>query len=79
MDPFEKQDGQKSNDFAMKLGVAWGGQVQDALASTAIAQGFPPRQRGGTLTPRPDDQLNQGQDLEAVTSFDCQHNAFMFP
>jgi arylsulfatase len=54
MDPFEKQDGQKSNDFAMKLGVAWGGQVQDALAAhLQTLQDFPPRQKGGTLTPRP--------------------------
>jgi arylsulfatase len=54
MDPFEKQDGQKSNDFAMKLGVAWGGQVQDALAThLKTLEDFPPRQKGGTLTPRP--------------------------
>jgi arylsulfatase len=54
MDPFEKQDGQKSNDLAMKLGVAWGGQVQDALAShLKTMKDFPPRQKGGTLTPRP--------------------------
>ncbi len=51
MDPFEKQDGQKSNDFAMKLGVAWGGQVQDALAvHLQSLKEFPPRQKGGTLT-----------------------------
>ncbi len=55
MDPFEKQDGQKSNDFAMKLGVAWGGQVQDALAvHLQSLKEFPPRQKGGTLTPRPE-------------------------
>jgi arylsulfatase A-like enzyme len=54
MDPFEKQDGQKSHDIAMKLGVAWGGQVQDALAAhLQTLQDFPPRQKGGTLTPRP--------------------------
>ena len=54
MDPFEKQDGQKSNDLAMKLGVAWGGQVQDALAiHLQTFKDFPPRQAGGTLTPRP--------------------------
>ncbi len=55
MDPFEKQDGQKSHDIAMKLGVAWGGQVQDALAAhLQTFKEFPPRQKGGTLTPRPD-------------------------
>ncbi len=55
MDPFEKQDGQKSHDMAMKLGVAWGGQVQDALASHLQSlKEFPPRQKGGTLTPRPE-------------------------
>ncbi len=54
MDPFEKQDGQKSADIAMKLGVAWGGQVQDALATHLQSlQEFPPRQKGGTLTRRP--------------------------
>ncbi|MCA9169343.1 MAG: sulfatase-like hydrolase/transferase, partial [Planctomycetales bacterium] len=53
MDPFERHDGQKNNDIAMKLGVAWGGQVQDALAAhTATLKEFPPRQKGGTLTPR---------------------------
>ena len=27
MDPFEKHDGWKSQEIAMKLGIAWGGQV----------------------------------------------------
>jgi arylsulfatase A-like enzyme len=55
MDPFEKHDGQKNNDIAMKLGIAWGGQVQDALsAHLATFKEFPPRQKGGTLTPRPE-------------------------
>lgn len=55
MDPFERQEGQKSNDIAMKLGVAWGGQVQDALTThLKTLKEFPPRQIGGTLTPRPD-------------------------
>ena len=54
MDPFEKHDGWKSQEIAMKLGVAWGGQVQDALAAHLKSlQEFPPRQKGGTLTPRP--------------------------
>lgn len=52
MDPFEKHDGQKNNDIAMKLGIAWGGQVQDALREhmESLKQ-FPPRQTGGTLRP----------------------------
>ena len=52
MDPFEKHSDQRNNDIAMKLGVAWGGQVQDALAAhLATLKQFPPRQKGGTLTP----------------------------
>lgn len=52
MDPFERQDGQKSNDFAMRLGIAWGGQVQDAIrAHMESLKQFPPRQKGGTLKP----------------------------
>ena len=52
MDPFEKQEGWKSEEIAMKLGVAWGGQVQDALGAwfQSLAE-YPPRQKGGTLTP----------------------------
>lgn len=54
MDPFEKHDWQKKNDIAMKLGVAWGGLVRDAItAHAAILKQIPPRQKGGTLTPRP--------------------------
>lgn len=52
MDPFERHDGQKNNDIAMKLGVAWGGQVQDALDThLATFKKFPPRQKGGSLKP----------------------------
>lgn len=52
MDPFEKQDGQKSGDIAMRLGIAWGGQVQDAIkAHMETLQKYPPRQKGGTLKP----------------------------
>lgn len=55
MDPFERHAGQKNNEIAMQLGVAWGGQVQDALAAhTATLKEFPPRRKGGTLTPRPE-------------------------
>lgn len=51
-DPFEKHDQWKSREVAMKLGVAWGGQVQDALAEhLATLKAFPPRQKGGTLRP----------------------------
>lgn len=52
MDPFEKHDGHFSQFTAMKLGIAWGGQVQDALAAhfKTLAE-FPPRQNGGTLKP----------------------------
>ncbi|MEB3195225.1 MAG: arylsulfatase [Cyanobacteriota bacterium] len=54
MDPFERHSGQKNNDIAMKLGIAWGGQVQDALRQhMQTLRQFPPRQAGGTLTPRP--------------------------
>jgi hypothetical protein len=36
----------------MRLGVAWGGQVQDALGAWFKSlEAFPPRQKGGTLTP----------------------------
>lgn len=50
MDPFERQDGWKSREFAMKLGVAWGGQVQDVLgAHFRSLQEVPPRQAGGSL------------------------------
>jgi arylsulfatase len=53
MDPFERHDGHFSQFTAMRLGIAWGGQVQDALAEhfKSLAE-FPPRQKGGTLTPR---------------------------
>lgn len=50
MDPFERHGGQKSNDLAMKMGVAFGGQVQDAVtAHMATFQECKPRQEGGTL------------------------------
>lgn len=44
--------GQKADDIAMRLGVAWGGQVQDALGALFKSlQEFPPRQKGGSLRP----------------------------
>ena len=50
MDPFERHGGQKSNDLAMKMGVAFGGQVQDAVtAHMATFQECKPRQEGGSL------------------------------
>jgi hypothetical protein len=57
MDPFEKHDGWPSQSMAMKLGIAWGGQVQDALGSHLKSlTDFPPRQKGGTLRPGAPDQ-----------------------
>ncbi len=54
MDPFERHSGQKNNDIAMRLGIAWGGQIQDVLRQhEQTLRQFPPRQAGGTLTPRP--------------------------
>jgi arylsulfatase A-like enzyme len=51
-DPFEKHTEWKSREVAMKLGIAWGGQVQDLLgAHMKTLIDFPPRQKGGTLTP----------------------------
>ncbi|MGA1694971.1 MAG: arylsulfatase, partial [Burkholderiaceae bacterium] len=50
MDPFEQHDGQKSNDLAMRMGVAFGGLVRDAVQShMASFQACPIRQKGGTL------------------------------
>jgi arylsulfatase len=51
-DPFEQRDGWKSQEIAMRLGVAWGGQVQDALREHfASLKECPPRQAGGSLRP----------------------------
>jgi arylsulfatase len=56
MDPFEKQEGWKSEEIAMKLGIAWGGQVQDALGAWFKSlQEYPPRQKGGSLSSVPVD------------------------
>jgi arylsulfatase len=50
MDPFEQHGGQMSNDLAMKMGVAFGGQIQDAVtAHMATFEECKPRQEGGTL------------------------------
>jgi hypothetical protein len=41
--------------MAMRLGIAWGGQIQDLLAEhmKSLAM-FPPRQKGGSLTVNPE-------------------------
>ena len=50
MDPFERHGGKESNDLAMRLGMAWGGQVRDLIgAHLASRRQFPPRQAGGSL------------------------------
>lgn len=50
MDPFERHGGQKADDLAMKMGVAWGGQVNDAMTEhLASLKECPPRQSGGSL------------------------------
>jgi arylsulfatase len=50
MDPFEQHGGQTSNDLAMKMGVAFGGQIQDAVrAHMATFEECKPRQEGGTV------------------------------
>jgi hypothetical protein len=51
-DPFKKHDQWKSRETVMKLGVAWGSQVQDAIAAhlKTFAK-FPPSQKGGSLSP----------------------------
>ena len=49
-DPFEHHDQWKTREVAMRLGVAWGGQVQDAMREHMMTlQQFPPRQKGGSL------------------------------
>lgn len=52
MDPCERHDTHNSQFTAMKLGIAWGGQVQDALAAHFQSlKEFPPRQKGASLKP----------------------------
>lgn len=55
MDPFERHGGQKANSLAMRMGVAYRGQMQDLVgAHMASLRQFPPRQKGGDLVVRPE-------------------------
>ena len=50
-DPFERHTDWKSREVAMRLGIAWGGQVSDLLGGhIGTLMQFPPRQKGGSLT-----------------------------
>ncbi len=50
MDPFERHGGQKSHELANKMGVAFGGQIQDAVTELmATFQDCKPRQEGGSI------------------------------
>lgn len=50
MDPFEKHDGWKSQQMAMRLGIAFGGQFNDVIsAHFRSLKEYPPRQAGGSL------------------------------
>ena len=52
MDPFEQRDGHRSNLIAMRKAFL-GGMIRDILEThqKSLAE-FPPRQKGGSLTPR---------------------------
>ncbi len=41
-DPFEQRDGQKADDIAMALGVAYGGQIADLAGRTLRLVGAVP-------------------------------------
>ncbi len=50
MDPFEQRGGWKADEIAMRLGIAWGGQVKDVLGAWYQSlEKFPPRQKGASL------------------------------
>lgn len=55
-DPFEQRLDWKSREIAMKLGIAWGGQVQDLVgAHMKTLAMYPPRQKGASLTIKQND------------------------
>ncbi len=55
MDPFERHTEWKSREVAMRLGIAWGGQIKDLLGNHyKTLQDFPVRQEGGNLKGQPD-------------------------
>lgn len=49
-DPFERHTDWKTREVSMRMGIAWGGQIQDLMAEhfKTLAT-FPPRQKGGSL------------------------------
>ena len=50
MDPYERHGGQKSHELANKMGVAFGGQIQDAVNELmATFKECKPRQEGGSI------------------------------
>jgi arylsulfatase len=49
-DPFERHTEWKTREVAMRMGVAWGGQIQDLLNEHYKSlEDFPPRQKGASL------------------------------
>ena len=53
MDPYERHGGQKADDLAMRMGIAFGGQVYDLIEEhMRTLREFPPRQKGGSLRER---------------------------
>lgn len=56
MDPFEKHLDWKSREVAMRLGIAWGGQMQDLIGEHMMTlKKYPPRQKGASLVIKIDD------------------------
>jgi len=53
LDPHERHGGQKADDLAMRMGIAWGGQVCDLIGEHMKSPAaFPPRKKGGSLRER---------------------------
>lgn len=51
MDPFKRHGGRNADEMTMQQGVAWGGQVYDAIgAHIAKLEHDPPRKASDTLT-----------------------------